>query len=152
MTHWVDTGLNSTFLSWNLGGAYGTPTAVSAAESFHQLVYRTGGGLAGQPLLNDWTFGNSTDNAWAGQTGTLLVAGLDSSGNVNYTGLWDFDGGTFRDPQWHPGPQVANSLTQADWNARGQADPSATPELGTWMLLACTGLVGLVPRLRRRRQ
>lgn len=32
-----------------------------------------------------------------------------------------------------------------------QVDPT-TPELGTWLLLACTGLVGLVPRLRRRRK
>lgn len=31
-------------------------------------------------------------------------------------------------------------------------DGHATPELGTWMLLVCTGLVGILPRLRRRRQ
>lgn len=35
-------------------------------------------------------------------------------------------------------------------NGRWESAPS--PELGTWALLACTGLVGLIPAFRRRRR
>lgn len=56
-------------------------------------------------------------------------------------------------PAGKTGDNVGLILDNVSWTEITEfgAPPSSTPELGTWLLLACTGLFGLIPGLRRRR-
>ena len=58
-------------------------------------------------------------------------------------------------PTWEDERAFAASAWKLDnvrWTEYTEGDVPLTPEVGTWLLLACTGLVGVVPRLRRRRK
>jgi len=144
-------GVTSQLLTWDLGTSYGTPVYPSGppGQAFHQIVRR--GSTSPDHTVWSYLFGNTTDLPYRGQGGTLLFADLTTgTGVAQDWGILRF-GPNLSGQTWSFIDAPAGTNTARDYNQPERFNFS-TPELGTWLLLGCTGLVGLVPTLRRRRK
>lgn len=130
-------------------------TAVFLRSTRKSSVAKTDYALWGM----DWWFTpgyNGTSNDIYNNKVRFTWEDINAAGNVVAFGTAVYNG---RDPGTQGSSPFTWSATTSGSNGRTYASTlegagvpgQPTPELGTWMLLACSGLIGIVPRLRRRR-
>ena len=109
-------------------------------------------GMAPQDALWQWTVQRPFDEAFDWECFALEVPGLADCQYVLDLYFWSNEplpdppesGWTFKEGVHHFADDLALRVTQAP-----EPDPDDSPEPATWVLLACTGVVGLLRRRKR---